>query len=112
MIGVDSRLPYTPPLEMVKVPPAISSMPMVPSRAFLPKALMFCRARESQSHATEKDFYRQNFPFQRLLNKAHFRKAATGLYATFPHCTLIRTTAHERRRFAGEVQSLAANYGS
>ena len=40
MIGVLSRLPYTPPFEMVKVPPAMSSTEMVPSRAFLPKALM------------------------------------------------------------------------
>ena len=42
MMGVDSREPYTPPLEMVKVPPAMSSMEMVPSRAFLPRALMVC----------------------------------------------------------------------
>ena len=40
MIGVLSRLPYTPPFEMVKVPPAMSSTEMVPSRAFLPRALM------------------------------------------------------------------------
>lgn len=42
MMGVDSMLPYTPPLLMVKVPPAISSMLMVPSRAFLPRLLMVC----------------------------------------------------------------------
>lgn len=40
MIGVDSMLPYTPPLLMVKVPPAMSSMLIVPSRAFLPSALI------------------------------------------------------------------------
>ena len=45
MMGVERRLPYTPPLEMVKVPPAMSSMLIVPSRAFLPSALMFCRVR-------------------------------------------------------------------
>eukprot|EP00955_Chlamydomonas_euryale_P114645 366294-Chlamydomonas_euryale.AAC.6 len=38
MIGVDIIEPYTPPLEMVKVPPAMSSIEMVPSRAFLPSA--------------------------------------------------------------------------
>ena len=42
MMGVDSREPYTPPLEMVNVPPAISSMLSVPSRAFLPSALIVC----------------------------------------------------------------------
>jgi hypothetical protein len=42
MMGVDSRLPYTPPLLMVKVPPAMSSMLMVPSRAFLPSSVNFC----------------------------------------------------------------------
>jgi hypothetical protein len=46
MMGVDSRLPYTPPLEIVKVPPAMSSMPMVPSRAFLPSMFMVWRGRE------------------------------------------------------------------
>lgn len=44
MMGVDSREPYTPPLEMVNVPPAISSMLSVPSRAFLPSALIVCAA--------------------------------------------------------------------
>jgi len=38
MIGVDNRLPNTPPLEMVKVPPFISSAVSVPSLAFLPNA--------------------------------------------------------------------------
>ena len=42
MMGVDSMLPYTPPLEMVKVPPAMSSMEIVPSRAFFPSAAMAC----------------------------------------------------------------------
>jgi hypothetical protein len=42
MMGVDSMEPYTPPLLMVNVPPAMSSMAMVPSRAFLPSMLMFC----------------------------------------------------------------------
>ncbi len=42
MMGVDSRLPYTPPLEMVNVPPAMSSMLIVPSRAFLPRPLIVC----------------------------------------------------------------------
>ena len=48
MMGVDSRLPYTPPFEMVKVPPAISSMLMVPSLAFLPRPLMVCTTRPHQ----------------------------------------------------------------
>jgi hypothetical protein len=42
MMGVDSMLPYTPPLLIVKVPPAISSILMLPSRAFLPSMLMVC----------------------------------------------------------------------
>ena len=42
MMGVDIIDPYTPPLLMVKVPPAMSSMLMVPSRAFLPRAPRFC----------------------------------------------------------------------
>ena len=41
MMGVDIMDPYTPPLLMVKVPPAMSSMLMVPSRAFFPKAPRF-----------------------------------------------------------------------
>ena len=45
MIGVDSKEPYTPPLEMVNVPPAMSSMLMVPSRAFFPKELIVCGTR-------------------------------------------------------------------
>ena len=40
MMGVLNRLPYTPPFEMVNVPPAMSSMEMVPSLAFLPSALI------------------------------------------------------------------------
>lgn len=40
IMGVESREPYTPPLLMVKVPPAMSSILMVPSRAFLPRPLM------------------------------------------------------------------------
>jgi len=49
MMGVDSSEPYTPPLVMVNVPPAISSMLSVPSRAFLPRPLIVCarpRARQ------------------------------------------------------------------
>ena len=38
MIGVESSEPNTPPLEMVKVPPCISSMVSVPSLARLPKS--------------------------------------------------------------------------
>ena len=38
MMGVLIMEPYTPPLLIVKVPPAMSSMLIVPSRAFLPKA--------------------------------------------------------------------------
>jgi hypothetical protein len=48
MMGVESMLPYTPPLLMVKVPPAISSMLMVPSRAFLPRPLIVCERKERQ----------------------------------------------------------------
>src|SRR3546814_3609606 len=40
MIGVDSSEPNTPPLEMVKVPPFISSILSVPSFARLPKSAM------------------------------------------------------------------------
>ena len=40
MIGVLIRLPNTPPLEMVKVPPLMSSMVSVPSRARAPKSAM------------------------------------------------------------------------
>ena len=36
MMGVPVKDPNTPPFEIVKVPPAISSMDSVPSRAFLP----------------------------------------------------------------------------
>ena len=46
MMGVDSKLPYTPPFEMVNVPPAMSSIPIVPSRAFLPRALIVCSVQE------------------------------------------------------------------
>lgn len=42
MIGVLSMLPYTPPLLMVNVPPAISSIEMLPSRALRPSSLMRC----------------------------------------------------------------------
>jgi hypothetical protein len=38
MMGVPNRLPYTPPLEMVNVPPAISSILMLPSRALRPSS--------------------------------------------------------------------------
>ncbi len=40
MIGVDISDPNTPPLEMVKVPPRISSILSVPSLARLPKSAM------------------------------------------------------------------------
>lgn len=40
-MGVLSRLPYTPPFEIVNVPPAISSMERVPVRAFSPSSLIF-----------------------------------------------------------------------
>lgn len=43
MMGVEIKEPYTPPLLIVNVPPAMSSMLMVPSRAFLPKAAMDCK---------------------------------------------------------------------
>jgi|TARA_B110000971_G_scaffold208160_1_gene233054 hypothetical protein len=36
IIGVPFRLPKTPPFEIVKVPPVISSIDRVPSLAFLP----------------------------------------------------------------------------
>ncbi len=42
MMGVDSIDPYTPPLLMVNVPPAISSMLMVPSRALRARSFMAC----------------------------------------------------------------------
>ena len=34
MIGVPNNEPYTPPLDIVKVPPSISSMARVPSLAY------------------------------------------------------------------------------
>src|SRR6185369_4462756 len=37
-IGVDISEPYTPPLEIVKVPPCISSILRLPSRARRPKS--------------------------------------------------------------------------
>ena len=40
MMGVESSEPKMPPLVTVNVPPAMSSMLMVPSFAFLPKAPM------------------------------------------------------------------------
>ena len=40
MIGVDISDPNTPPLEMVKVPPFMSSIVSVPSLARLPKSAM------------------------------------------------------------------------
>ena len=40
MIGVDISEPNTPPLEMVKVPPFMSSIVSVPSLARLPKSAM------------------------------------------------------------------------
>jgi hypothetical protein len=40
MIGVPIMLPNTPPLEMVKVPPAMSSMVMLSVRAFLARSAM------------------------------------------------------------------------
>jgi hypothetical protein len=42
MMGVPNRLPYTPPLLMVKVPPAISSMDSSPSRALRPRSEIVC----------------------------------------------------------------------
>ncbi|MNY36741.1 hypothetical protein D3C86_1712490 [compost metagenome] len=39
-IGVDIIEPKVPPLVMVKVPPVISSIDSLPSRAFLPKVAM------------------------------------------------------------------------
>ncbi len=47
-MGVLNKLPYTPPLEMVNVPPAMSSIEMVPSLAFLPRALIACVAKPDQ----------------------------------------------------------------
>ena len=38
MIGVDISEPKTPPFEMVKVPPVMSSIVSVPSLARLPKS--------------------------------------------------------------------------
>lgn len=40
MIGVLKRLPYTPPFDIVNVPPAISSIDMEPSAAFLARVLI------------------------------------------------------------------------
>lgn len=40
MIGVLKRLPWTPPFEIVNVPPAISSIDMEPSFAFLARVLI------------------------------------------------------------------------
>ena len=40
MMGVLKRLPYTPPLDIVNEPPAISSIDMVPSFAFLASVLI------------------------------------------------------------------------
>ena len=39
-MGVDIRLPKTPPLVMVKVPPVISESSSVPALARVPKSLM------------------------------------------------------------------------
>ena len=41
MMGVDNMEPNTPPLLMEKVPPVISSMPSLPSRAFTPYSAIF-----------------------------------------------------------------------
>ncbi|MCY1210359.1 hypothetical protein D9M72_220450 [compost metagenome] len=41
MIGVESIEPKVPPLEMENVPPVISSMPSLPSCAFLPYSAIF-----------------------------------------------------------------------
>lgn len=40
IMGVLRRLPYTPPLEIVNEPPAISSIDIVPAFAFLPRMLI------------------------------------------------------------------------
>ena len=40
MIGVESILPKTPPLEIVKVPPVISSTVICPSRALIANLLI------------------------------------------------------------------------
>ncbi len=40
-MGVLSMLPNTPPLVMVKVPPVISSMLSLPSRALIASSLIF-----------------------------------------------------------------------
>ena len=49
MIGVDISEPNTPPLEMVKVPPFISSILSVPSLARLPKSpIVFSIPRDRQ----------------------------------------------------------------
>ena len=40
MIGVLIRLPYTPPLDIVNEPPAISSIEMDPSFAFFARVLI------------------------------------------------------------------------
>ena len=48
-IGEDINDPYTPPLEMVNVPPWRSSIESVPSRAFFPSApIAALHAREAQ----------------------------------------------------------------
>ena len=41
MMGVESIEPNVPPLEMVKVPPVISSMPNLPSLALAPNSAIF-----------------------------------------------------------------------
>lgn len=40
MIGVLKRLPYTPPLDIVNEPPAISSIDIEPSFAFFARVLI------------------------------------------------------------------------
>ena len=45
MIGVDIRLPNTPPLLTVKVPPLMSSIVSVPAFARAPKSAMSCSIR-------------------------------------------------------------------
>ncbi|MNT72151.1 hypothetical protein D3C72_2107220 [compost metagenome] len=41
MMGVDIIEPKVPPLEIENVPPVISSMPSLPSAAFLPNSAIF-----------------------------------------------------------------------
>jgi hypothetical protein len=55
MMGVDSMLPYTPPLLIVKVPPAISSILTLPSRALLPNMLMVCRDKDTATKTHTSD---------------------------------------------------------